>query len=174
MLLPSVFLHSGSVQPHIMTVGPSHETDRAEKLVQWCQQQDFELKVKYRENIEIEPSPILLVEMEEVFGGSGLVLASPGYKPNQRSSTFVSSALVFSSSRQRRRHRPSSKPAAVTAESSPPAAAAAAEPFPPAVVAVEPSTSATASAEQPMPAVFREELSSYAAKSPCPSDQMME
>ncbi|KAK5609707.1 hypothetical protein CRENBAI_026253 [Crenichthys baileyi] len=44
--------------------------------------------------------------MAEVFGGSGLVLASPGYKPNQRSSTFVSSAPVPSSSRRRRcRHR---------------------------------------------------------------------
>ncbi|MEQ2300359.1 hypothetical protein AMECASPLE_024596 [Ameca splendens] len=41
--------------------------------------------------------------MEEVFGDSGLVLASPGNKPNQRSSTFVLAAPVPSSCHRRRR-----------------------------------------------------------------------
>ncbi|KAK5619564.1 hypothetical protein CRENBAI_013050 [Crenichthys baileyi] len=50
-----------------MTVGPSQETDRAGKLVQWCQQQDSELKARYGEEIEIEPSPILLAEMAVFF-----------------------------------------------------------------------------------------------------------
>ncbi|MEQ2270999.1 hypothetical protein XENORESO_019493, partial [Xenotaenia resolanae] len=108
MLLPSIFLHCGSVPHPIMTEGPSQETDRAEKLKQWIHQQDEKIKARYREDIEIEPSPILLAEMEEVLGGSRLVLAPPGYKPKQWSSTFVSSAPVpFSSCRQHRRHLPS-------------------------------------------------------------------
>ncbi|MEQ2312772.1 hypothetical protein AMECASPLE_034672 [Ameca splendens] len=171
MLLPSVFLHSGSIQPHITTEGPSQETDRAEKLLQWIQQQDDELKARYGEDIEIEPSPILLAKMAEVFGGSGLVLASPGYKLNQRSSTFVSSASVPSSSRRRLCRRLSSKPAAATAESPTPAAAAAEPSTPAAAAAAEPSSSVTASAEQPMLVVSQDELSS---KLPCPPDQMME
>ncbi|KAK5605364.1 hypothetical protein CRENBAI_025563 [Crenichthys baileyi] len=127
MLLPSIFLHSGSFPQPIMTERPSQETDRAGKLKQWIHQQDEEIKARYGEDIEIEPSPILLAEMEEVFGGSRLVLAPPGYNPSQRSSTFVSSAPVPCSSRRRRRHR------------LPSAAAAAAEP----------SATVTASAEQP-------------------------
>ncbi|MED6295076.1 hypothetical protein CHARACLAT_027676 [Characodon lateralis] len=43
-----------------MVEGPSQETDRAEKLKQWIHQQDEEIKARYREEIEIEPSPILL------------------------------------------------------------------------------------------------------------------
>ncbi|MED6234346.1 hypothetical protein ATANTOWER_027501 [Ataeniobius toweri] len=116
MLLPSIFLHCGSVPQPIMTEGPSQETDRAEKLKQWIHQQDEKIKATYGEDIEIEPSPILLAEMEEVLGGSRLVLAPPGYKPNQLSSTFVSSAPVpFSSCRQHRHHLPSAAAVAARA-----------------------------------------------------------
>ncbi|MEQ2229752.1 hypothetical protein ILYODFUR_022102 [Ilyodon furcidens] len=115
MLLPSVFLHSGFVPKPILTEGPSQQTDRAENLKQWIHQQGEEIKTRYGEDVEIKPFPILLAEMEEVFGGSGLVLASPGYKPSQRSPSFVSSAPVSSSSRQRRRLRQPSA-AASTAE----------------------------------------------------------
>ncbi|MEQ2263752.1 hypothetical protein XENORESO_012211 [Xenotaenia resolanae] len=85
MLLPSVFLHSGFVPKPILIEGPSQQTDRAENLKQWIHQQGEEIKTRYGEDVEIKPFPIVLAEMEEVFGGSGLVLASPGYKPSQRS-----------------------------------------------------------------------------------------
>ncbi|MED6255930.1 hypothetical protein ATANTOWER_017057 [Ataeniobius toweri] len=145
MLLPSVFLHSGFVPKPILTEGPSQQTDRAENLKQWIHQQGEEIKTRYGEDVEIEPFPILLAEMEEVFGSSGLVLASPGYKPSQRSPSFVSSAPVSSSSRQRRRLR------------QPSAAAATAKP----------STPAASTAEQPTLAVSTSELSLYAASLPC-------
>ncbi|MEQ2228720.1 hypothetical protein ILYODFUR_011756 [Ilyodon furcidens] len=94
--------------------------------------------------------------MEEVFGGSRLVLAPPGYKPSQRSPTFVSSAPVSSSSRRWCRCR------------QPSAAAAATEPSTPPVATAERFVPVTASAEQPTLAVSTNELSSYVKSSVFP------
>ncbi|KAK5602936.1 hypothetical protein CRENBAI_019547 [Crenichthys baileyi] len=74
--------------------GTLHEEAR------WIQHQE-DARAFYGEEIEILPSPLLLEEIEEVFGGSCLVLVSPGYEPGQNRTTSTPPTPMSSSSRRR-------------------------------------------------------------------------
>ncbi|KAK5623117.1 hypothetical protein CRENBAI_019565 [Crenichthys baileyi] len=63
------------------------QADKALKLLHWTQQQGGEIRARYGEDIEIQPSALLLEEMEETFRGSRLVLAPLGYGPRQNYSS---------------------------------------------------------------------------------------
>ncbi|KAK5617376.1 hypothetical protein CRENBAI_006914 [Crenichthys baileyi] len=116
-------LHSGpATKPTTLTVGTNHnqnQADMAANLLGWIQQQEEDARALYGEDIETLPSPLLLEETEEVFGGSRLVLAPPGYKPGRNRSTHPMPCPVASSSHsRRRRHLPatSKTPSAVMSE----------------------------------------------------------
>ncbi|KAK5617072.1 hypothetical protein CRENBAI_016556 [Crenichthys baileyi] len=104
------------------------QADRATDLLRWIQQQEEELREMYGEEVEILPSPLLLQEMEEVFGGSQLAQASQCMGPGPNRTSASPSARVSSRRRcccrQPPADQPSTSAAASAQPSSPPPAAA--------------------------------------------------
>ncbi|KAK5620088.1 hypothetical protein CRENBAI_002263 [Crenichthys baileyi] len=100
-------LHFGpATKPTTLTVGTSHNQDRAYiDLLGWIRQQEEDTRTLYAEDIETLPSALLLEEIEEVFGGSRLVLAPPGYEPGQNRTTPTPPTPASSSPRRRRRRQ---------------------------------------------------------------------
>ncbi|MEQ2316232.1 hypothetical protein AMECASPLE_030533, partial [Ameca splendens] len=126
----------------------------ASMLLQRIQQQEKDARALYGEDIETLPSPLLLEEMQEVFGGSRLVLAPPGYELDRNHSTRPMPSSVASSSHRKHRRHLSSTSAAATAQLSTSAAASA-----------EPSTSAAAS-ELSTPAAASDPVMPASVESP--------
>ncbi|MED6247408.1 hypothetical protein ATANTOWER_032472 [Ataeniobius toweri] len=135
MLLPSSRLHFGPPANPFMTEGTSQQdqTDKAQELKKWVQQQEAELRKMHGEEVEILPSPLLLQEMEEA-GISLLTPESPVLIPGRMRSSPPSTFSASSTSSRRRRHHhglsSSATATAVSPESPTPAASPAATEFP--------------------------------------------
>ncbi|KAK5612120.1 hypothetical protein CRENBAI_026154 [Crenichthys baileyi] len=115
MLLPSSCLRFGQPKLQNATVGTSQpdQEDRNKELQEWVRQQEEEFRRRYGDEVEIVPSPMLLLEMEEAEGRRSTPV-SPDFIPGQIRSSSPPTVSATSASSRRRHHRrkPSSSPSA--------------------------------------------------------------
>ncbi|MED6243119.1 hypothetical protein ATANTOWER_015260 [Ataeniobius toweri] len=145
MLLPSSCVCFGPPQNLNVTAGTSQtdQAQNAEELKRWVQQQQEEtLRALYGEEVELAPSPLLLEELEECFGGTDW--AAMDFVPGRsRSSPARSSA------KRRRPHRKRSTPAAAAPADLVTSSAASPELATPTAAPAESSPPPPAAAESP-------------------------